>query len=225
MPASFVTLARRGPTLGFECLLYQMEVYQRRTLRRTTMSITYVEAAAWAFGSRSFTVREFAGRTGSLRAARTLSELKRRGEAERVGRATYRLLRRERRPDRRAGEWARARRLILESGLPMAWTGPDAVGVWTGWRYTVSPSAYVREFHLAIPRTSFGEWSSYLRKHRLSTDPRRRIGVKVLIEPVRRIRRTHHRGEPVMPRRDVLALIRSHRGIYAEADRLVERGS
>ena len=189
------------------------------------MPFTYVEAAALAFGDRPFTVREFAARTGSLRAARTLNELKMRGEAERVARATYRLLRPEERPDRRAGEWTRARRLILESGLPMAWTGPDAVGVWTGWRYSVSPSAYLREFHLEIPRTSLSEWTAYLRSHRLSTDSRRRIGVKIVLEPVRRLRRARHRGEPVMPRRGVLALIRSHRGIYADADRLVEHGS
>lgn len=189
------------------------------------MPISYGEAALLAFGDRPFSVAEFASRTGSLRAARTLSELKLRGEAERVGRGRYRMLSSQDPPDRRAGEWAHARRLLLGSGLPMAWVGPDAVGVWTGGRYTVSPSVFVREFHLAIPRSSLAEWRAYLRYHRLSRDSRRRIGVKVVLAPVHRLRRTYHRGEPVMRRSELLDLIRSHRGIYADADRLVERGS
>lgn len=189
------------------------------------MPISYGEAASLAFGDGPFSIAEFASRTGSLRATRTLSELTLRGEAERLGRGRYRMLSPHERPDRRAGEWARARRRLLGSGLPMAWVGPDAVGVWTGGRYTVSPSVFVREFHLAIPRSSLAEWHAYLRSHHLSLDPRRRIGVKVVLTPVRRLRPTYHRGEPVMRRSEVLDLIRSHRGIYADADRLVERGS
>ncbi len=91
------------------------------------MSLTYADAAAFLFGNRPFTVREFASRTGSPRPAKTLSELKCRGLVARVGRGRYRFLEAEERADPRAAEWARARRAILDADLPMAWTGTSAI--------------------------------------------------------------------------------------------------
>ena len=145
------------------------------------MPIDYAEAASHLYGRGPFTLKDFAIRTGSLRAAKTLSELKTRGLAERVGRGRYRMLGPEERPDLRAAEWSRVRAVLLHSGLPMAWTGPSAVSVWTGGRYTVSPSAFVREFHIEVPRGSRVRWKAYLRDNRVSTDPHRRIGSKVIL--------------------------------------------
>lgn len=177
-----------------------------------------------AFGGRPFRTSEFASRTASPRAAKTLSELKSRGLAERVGRGRYRLLAPNERPDRRAVEWSRARNLLLGSGLPMAWSGSTAVEHWTRDRYYVSPSVYVRLWHIDVPKESLGSWLGFLREHRLSANPRRRLGNKVILHPVDRLRRTIVRGEPVIPRDRVLRMIRMHRAIYADADRLVERG-
>ena len=123
----------------------------------------------------------------------------------------------------RGAEWKRVHHLLIDSGLPMAWTGADAVRVWTGGRYTVSPSAFLSEFHIEVPEASVRKWRDYLRAHRVATDPRRRIGTKVVISPTRTFRFTTHLDEPVISRRATLANIREHRGLYAEADRLVER--
>jgi hypothetical protein len=188
------------------------------------MGIDYYEAASLAFGERPFLTREFGSVTASSRAAKTLSELKSRGLVERLGRGSYRLLSPANRPDRRGAEWARARGLLLGSGLPMAWSGPTAVEVWTRNRYFVSPSVFLREWHIEIPTESTRAWRTFLRDHRLSTSPRTRLGNRVVLHPVRHLRRVTVHGEPVVPRTVVLKDIRAHRAIYANADRLVEHG-
>lgn len=187
------------------------------------MTVGYADAIALAFGDSPFSVREFGIRIGSLRPAQTLSELKTRGVLARVGRGRYRMLAPQERPDLRSSEWGRVRRLLLSSGLPMRWAGRDAVAVWTGWRYTVSPSVYVREFEVEVPENSKREWVSYLKRYRISTDPRRRTGAVVRIRTRAGANFSTHRGEPVISREETLRLIRSHRGLYGEADRLVER--
>jgi hypothetical protein len=188
------------------------------------MSIDYYEAASLLFGEEPFSTGEFKSRTASPRAAKTLSELKSRGLAERLGRGRYRLLSPSSRPDRRAKEWDRAKDLLLGSGLPMAWSGPSAVEIWTRGRYYVSPSFFVRMWHIDVPKESVRTWLGFLRDHHLSTDSRRRLGNKVVLHPVSRLRKVILHGEPVVPRGVVLNLIRSHRAIYANADRLVVHG-
>ena len=186
------------------------------------VALNYVDAASLAFGTRTFTLAEFSSRMGSLRAARLLSEMKIRGHVERTGRGLYRILPPDERLDFRANEWERVNRILLDSELPMAWTDADAVRMWTGGRYTVSPSAYLKEFHIEVPDVSLGDWRAYLRARRVSTDPRRRIGSKVVITRTRTFRHSVHRGEPVISRRRTLAMIKNHRGLYANADELLE---
>lgn len=104
----------------------------------------------------------------------------------------------------------------------MAWTDADAVRIWTGGRYTVSPSMYLRRFHIEVPRDYLDKWLSYLHTHRISVNSPRGVGTTVVVTPVDRMPHSTHRGEPVIPRRDTLALIKAHRGLYADADKLVE---
>ncbi len=134
------------------------------------MGIGYYEAASLSFGDRPFTSREFEARMASRRPAKLLSEFKMRGLAERLGRGKYRLLSPGNRPDRRAGEWNRVREILLKSHLPMAWSGPTAVELWTRYRYFVSPSVFVREWHMDVPTEAVTSWTSYLRAHRVSTN-------------------------------------------------------
>jgi hypothetical protein len=188
------------------------------------MPLGYYEAACLLFGNRTFTTREFAIHTASRRAAKILSEFKSRGLAERKGRGRYRLLSPGARPDRRATEWDRARKILLHSGLPMAWSGPTAVESWTAGRYFVSPSVFRREWHLNVPEGAARRWADYLRRHRLSADHPLGLGNRIILHTVRRLRRVNLGGEPVIPREEVLELIRAHRGIYAEADALLEDG-
>lgn len=187
------------------------------------MTITYADALSLSFGESPFTVEEFRIRIGSLRPSQSLSELKTRGIVRRVERGKYRLLAPGERPDLRAEEWSRVRIALLDSGLPMAWTGTDAVSLWTGGRYTLSPTMYLREFSIEVPSRSVPAWRRYLRARRISTNPHRRTGAIVHLSSGKRSHFASHRGEPVIPRGETLELIRSHRGLYGEADNLVER--
>lgn len=93
--------------------------------------------------------------------------------------------------------------------------------MWTDHRYTVSPSAFYRIFELAVPADSVGKWKEYLRGHRVAVDSKKRVGARVELVPVRRVRSEMVDGEPVIPRRDVVSLIRKHPAIYANAEDLL----
>jgi hypothetical protein len=179
--------------------------------------ISYEDIGSHIFGEEEFTSREFARRIVTRRGAKILSELKHRGVVARLGHGRYRFLRPGERPDRRLAEWNRTRRVVLAGPDPKAWTGSTAVEVWTSHRYTVSPSAFYRVFELEVPVGSIGTWKEYLRGHRVAVDSRKRVGARVELVPVRTVRSETVDGEPVIPRRDVVSLIRAHPGIYANA--------
>jgi hypothetical protein len=179
----------------------------------------YADAAALLFGSRKFSAREFALRTANPRAAKILSELKRRGLVARTGRGLYRNLSPDERPDPRAREWARARRLVVTAGLPMAWDGSSAVEAWTGGSYVVSPSVLTREFHIVVPKPALRAWKNYLAGHGLLASPRRRMGARVLLRAVARMPPvTTLAGELVIARADALRVVRANPALYAGAE-------
>lgn len=185
------------------------------------MGLTYYDAAATLFGERSFTVSEFADRVGTPRAAKLLNELKTRGLAERVARGTYRLLGPSERPDLRRAEWRRIRDVILEAPFWKAWTDASAVEAWTDGRYKVSPSPFARFFHVAVHESDLEAWREYLKVHRVPTG-RKHIGAHVRLEPVPDDFEGERVGdEPVIPRRDVVALIRSKPALYGDAEELL----
>src|SRR5208282_5907648 len=181
------------------------------------MSTTYVDALDHLYGTSEFSVRDFSTRVGNPRAGKLLSDLKARGYVARIGRGRYRRLGPAERPDLRRFEWRRVREALLKGPGEKAWTGESAVEVWTGGRYRTSPSAYLRVFTMAVPRDSLENWDHYLRSKGLSRNSRRRIGSRIELLPVERMKVTFLGGEPVIPRLDVLKLIRSHPGIFANA--------
>lgn len=185
------------------------------------MALTYDDAGALVFGTLEFTTSEFNRRLGIDRGAKTLSELKRRGLVGRTGRGRYRFLSPSERPDLRSVEWKRVRAILLNGPDPKAWTGPTAVEVWTGGGYVVSPSAFTRVFSLAIPEESLSAWKRYLANNGLSLDPRKKIGAKVDLVPVRKLRCTEVAGEPVVPRREVVRLIRERPSVFAGAEKML----
>jgi hypothetical protein len=185
------------------------------------MSLTYDEAGTLAFGDTEFSTSEFDRRLGVEGGAKILSEMKRRGIVSRIGRGRYRFLSPSERPDLRSLEWDRVRRILLEGPNPKAWAGPTAVEVWTGGGYAVSPSAFVRVFSVAIPERSRARWGSYLLKKGISTKPRKRIGARVELLPVRALKFVNVAGEPVIPKNEVVSLIRGSPSIFAGAEELL----
>lgn len=191
-------------------------------LIRNIVTLTYGDAASLLFGAAPFTTAEFRRRTGNPRAAKVLSDMKRRGLVARVARGRYRLLAPDERLDHRADEWRRARDTILTAGLRFAWTGSTAVEVWTAGGYVVSPSSLVREFHLLVPRRSLAAWEGYLAAHGVATKPRKRIGSRARLHAVPALPAVSVvGGEPVISRSEVLRLIRDHPAIYGGAEEWV----
>ncbi len=183
------------------------------------MPLTYADAAALLFGSRPFTSREFAARTGSRRAAKVLSALKSRGLVERLGRGRYRVLGPDERPDLRAVDARRVRAAIRLVDLPKAFAGSTAVGIWTAGAYTVSPSVLTEELELLVPGRSLRTWRRRLRERGVRLAGRKRLGVSVRLIPVKRMPPTAEvDGERVIGRREVVRLIREHPGLYGGAE-------
>lgn len=188
------------------------------------MPLTYGDALHSLFGSKPFTAREFARRANAPRAAKILSELKRRGIVERMGRGTYRCLGPEERPDLRAAEWRRVRNIILEGPSPKAWTGRSAVELWTNGRYRLAPSPFYRVFEVAVPVDRAVDWRNYLADRNVATHSGKRVGARVDLVPVRRVEAVEIGGEPVVPRAAVEAIIVDHPALYAGAKELLLDG-
>ena len=85
----------------------------------------------------------------------------------------------------------------------------------------VSPSVFTRVFSLAVPEKSIRIWETYLSARGLSSRPRKRIGARVDLVPVKRVRFTKVDGEPVIPRSEVITLIRDRPSVYAGAEELL----
>lgn len=185
------------------------------------MPTSYLDVIDHLYGSSEFSVRDFSARVGNPRAGKLLSELKARGYVERVSRGRYRRLGPSERPDTRRFEWRRVHNVLRDGPGPKAWTGESAVEVWTEGKYRTSPSAFVRYYTLAVPRGSLPRWDRYLRTRGLSRRSRRRIGPRIDLLPVENMKVTFVDGEPVIPRTDVLKLIRAHPGIFANAEELL----
>ena len=188
------------------------------------MPLTYGDVVVALFGSRPFTSRDFSRRANAPRAAKLLSEMKRRGVVERLGRGTYRCLGPEERPDLRAAEWSRVRRVVLEGPSRMAWTGRSAVELWTGGRYRLSPSPYYRIFEVAVPADRAEDWRRYLASRNVASHPGKRVGARVDLVLVARVESTALGDEPVIPRTSVEAIIDEHPALYAGAKDLLLDG-
>jgi hypothetical protein len=185
------------------------------------MPLTYLDAIDHLYGTSEFTARDFATRVGNRRATKLLGDLKRRGYVARVGRGRYRRLEASERPDLRRFEWQRVREILLKGPDPKAWAGESAVEVWTDGRYRTSPSVFTRVYTLAVPKSSLDQWNRYLRANGLSSNSKKRIGAHVELVPVEEMKVAFLEGEPVLPKGDVLRLIRAHPGIFAGAEALI----
>ncbi len=183
--------------------------------------LNYSDALHSLFGSKPFTSGEFARRANAPRAAKILSDLKRRGFVERLDRGRYRCLAPEERPDLRGAEWNRVRGAVLAGPDPKAWTGKTAVELWTNGRYRVAPSPFYRVFEVAVPTANLATWRKYLADRNVMTNVGKRVGARVELVPVERVDTVSVSGEPVIPRVAVERLIERHPGLFANAKELL----
>ena len=124
--------------------------------------------------------------------------------------------------DNRSYEWKRVERIVNSSPYPFAWAWSSAVEKRTGGRYIVSPNPYFRAFYIEVPGDDVHVWKEYLKAHSVSTIGNRRIGAVVNLIPKDDLDFVILNGEKVISQNRTIELIREHRGIFAEADELIE---
>lgn len=64
-------------------------------------------------------------------------------------------------------------------------------------------------------------WKTFLDAHGLPTNPKRHIGPRITLEPREKLRVAHVNGDPVVPRAEVVKLIRESPALYADAEELL----
>jgi hypothetical protein len=180
-----------------------------------------------AFGNREFTVSEAAWALGLTRAGGTLSRLKTRGFVVQAGPGRYRLAP-PASPEALKARLASERiRELFEGPVPLALDGPDAVAIWTAGRYHPPrhpgpplvhlacaardlPAASAALATLGIPWAPPGEWP-----------PGRSL--KAIVRTLPTLRPVFRGGQPVVPRREVLRLIKADPAAYEGAEEWVTR--
>ncbi|MHB8360281.1 MAG: hypothetical protein ACYDAO_03245 [Thermoplasmataceae archaeon] len=185
------------------------------------MTLTYFDALSIKFGNRSFTVKEVEFLTGNLRSAKLLSELKKRGLLRREGRGIYRCVL-PNLSDERKKEWDRIEKIIVLAPFKKALTGPTAVSIWSDGRYEVMPNHFMNVFHLNILSSDYEKWMNYLKKKGVSTKGIKKVGAYVDLIPETKFSFTYKNNKPVIPKKEVLNLIKNHPAIYANASDLID---
>ncbi len=186
------------------------------------MSTKYFDVLKMEFGRKEFSLSDVSRITGNSRPNRLLSELKMRGLVRRTGRGKYVIDRPINKLDSRSTEWRRVRNVIDRAPFEKAWNDSTAVEVWTDGGYVVSPSSYLMVYHLLVRIADMERWKEYLKKHAVSYIGKKRVGSYVDLRGTDNLSYVLINGEPVIPRDEVVNLIRDHPGLYAEAEDLIE---
>ena len=185
------------------------------------MGLTYFDVLKMEFGRREFSVSDIARITGNDRPRKLLSEMKMSGKIRRTGRGTYVIPRPIRKVDSRSMEWKRVRDVIFEAPFDKAWTDSTAVEVWTDGAYVTMPNSYLLVYDLLVKNTDVERWKEYLRRHSVSYAGKKRVGCYVTLKGTDEVCSVMINGEPVIPKEDLVKLIREHPGLYAEAEDLI----
>ena len=185
------------------------------------MGMTYFDVIKMEFGRKEFTVSDLTKLTGNYGVRKLLSDMKMRGLVRRTGRGIYVIDRPIKRTDNRTLEWGRVRGIILRAPFEKAWTGSTGISVWTEGRYVTLPNLYLEVYHVKVKDSDVDKWREYLKKHAISFKGSKRVGAWVSLEPASEVRYVMVGGEPVIPKDEVIELIREHPGIYAGAEELL----
>jgi hypothetical protein len=185
------------------------------------MGMTYFDVLKMEFGRKEFSISDLTKLTGNYGVRKLLSEMKMKGLIRRTGRGTYVIDRPIKKVDSRVKEWERVRGVVFMSPFEKAWTGSTAVEVWTDGAYVTAPNSYLRIYHLLVREADLEKWKTYLKKHAVSFKGSKRVGSYVALEGADEVRSVLINGEPVVPKEDVMKIIREHPGLYAEAEDLI----
>lgn len=178
-----------------------------------------IDAIRSAFGNRPFTASEALVALGPG-AKMALSRLLLAGRLERVRRGVYRVAAPETK-DRIDAARADLRRMdALRAPFRIALDGPDAVSAWTGGRYTVKSAPPGEEtMWLAVATPDLEGCAAWLeaRGWKVGSEWPQGRGPKAIVRAMARLKPKRLDGVPVIPRAEVLRLIKSQPSAYEGA--------
>ncbi len=177
----------------------------------TYMPTAYEVLFAWTtevFGAEPFTPRQFGDTFRSPDAKKVLSDFRRLGYVDRVGRGLYRATP----PAERLRRIVEAGEVRLDvpngSGLPYAYCDVTAVSVWTDGTYWTGFTRGLRPLHLAIRRRDVARWRRFLAARGYDSvlpEERRTIcGAVFVLHPVAAVAADLHAGVRVVPLREAV---------------------
>lgn len=184
--------------------------------------MTYSDVLSLHFRDSEFTAEDVRILLRLDRSAKLLSDLKFKGIVERTGRGKYRLLSPSERVDNRSHEWTRIERIVRSSPYEYAFTWSSAVEKWTNGAYIIGPNPYYRPYYIEVNVKDLGKWNEYLIEHSVPSVGNRKIGAVVNLIPRKHVSYTLLNGDKVISKKKTIELIREHRGLFAEADDLIE---
>ena len=198
-----------------------MKIIKYNVLLFRHMGMTYFDVVKMEFGRREFSVSDLARFTNNSNVRKLLSDMKMKGLIRRTGRGTYVIPSPIKREDNRIREWKRVRNAVLKAPMEKAWTDSTAVEVWTDGAYVTAPNSYLMVYHLLVRNEDMERWKLYLKRHGVSYKGNKRVGSYVRLKGTSNLRAVIVNGEPVIPREEVVKLIKNHPGLYAEAGDLI----
>lgn len=151
-----------------------------------------------------FSVRDFASTFPSPSVNKVLHDMMKKGYLKRIGWGKYRVIK----PQeylREKMDVAKAYELVAEAGLDYAFTGPDAVFVWTKGGYNADRFVGFYPIHMGVLRKNLDNWREffeyrnrrfYVKDARLSETL---FGLFYVLYPEVRIHSERVEGMPVIP--------------------------
>ena len=167
---------------------------------------------------REFTVAEFRSMFPSPSPNKVLHDMARKGLLERVGRGRYRVNSPRRYVEVRFNV-RDAYELVRRAGMEYAFTGPDAVFIWTRGGYNVGRFFAYYPIHLKVRKGDLGRWVEFFRSggrmFHVNGEPVRRtlFGTFYVLYPEERFEAEEVEGYRVVPLDKVIEFCR--RNIYS----------
>lgn len=170
-----------------------------------------------------FTVKEFKGAFASPAAHKVVHDMVKKGFLERTGRGAYRVAAPEE-VFRRRTDVSAAYKEVNGAKMAYAFTGPDAVRVWTHGGYTVDRSACFYPIHIKVRKAETKKWLSFFRaRGRMvciagGKAKETFFGIFYVLYPVnRRFHKTGVEGYSVIPLKETVAFCKDNMYSYEPA--------
>jgi len=175
----------------------------------TIMPSEYEGLYAWAnevFGREAFTINQFRETFQSPDPQKVLSDLRRLGYTERVGRGEYRVTPPDDRLNRIVKNGEARFEVPENAGLNYAYSDATAITVWTDGGYLTGSTKSFHPLHMRVKEDHVQEWRKFLRARGYSSavpgERRTLFGTVFILHAAREFESVAQRGIHVIPLRE-----------------------